>query len=272
MYFYRFHINDYAASTAHLSNEQDLAYRRCLDWYYSTEKPLPLDHDWLAKRLRVEATVLLEVLTDMFERTEDGYRNSRAEEELVGYHRLAERNKSNGAKRKTQSLASGDPVGSQSVPSGDPVATQSQPTGRQTSNRINSTSNQTEENTEARAPRARVVSVEKPDEIPEELWSAWMTIRKAKRAPITEAALGIIKEEAAKANWTLVAAIRECVSRGWQGFKAEWVAKASSLGATPPPLNKFAKPVSHMSNMPLGTLSCECEECVRYRAKRMAAV
>ena len=126
-----------------------------------------------------------------------------------------------------------------------------------------------DQRTTTRAGRSRSVSVERPDEIPDELWSAWMVIRKAKRAPITEAALGIIKEEAAKANWTLVAAIRECVSRGWQGFKAEWVAKASSLGATPPPLNKFAKPVTHMPNMPLGAPSCGCNDCVGYREKRM---
>lgn len=264
MYFYRFHINDYQAATAHLTNEQDLAYRRALDWYYSSEKPLPLDHEWLAKRLRVEAAVLLEVLVDMFDKTDEGYRNSRAEEELAGYHKIVDRNKSNGAKRKAQS-----------DPSGNPVASQSQPTGRQSSIRITTTSisNQTEQNTapqaEPRATRSRVLPVQRPDEVPEEIWSAWLTIRKAKRAPITEAALNMVREEAAKANWTFVAAIRECVARGWQGFKAEWVAKAATLGATPPPLNKFAKPVTHMPNMPLGAPSCGCNDCVGYREKRM---
>ena len=257
MYFYRFHINDYQAATAHLTNEQDLAYRRALDWYYSSEKPLPLDHEWLAKRLRVEAAVLLEVLVDMFEKTDEGYRNGRAEEELAGYHKIVDRNKSNGAKRKAQS-----------EPSGNPVASQSQPTGRQTSIQITTTSNQTEKNT-ARASRSRVVSVEKPAEIPEKIWEAWLTVRKAKRAPLTEAAFKIVKEEAAKANWTLEAAIRECVLRGWQGFKAEWVAKAASVGATQPPINKFAKPVTHMPNMPLGAPSCGCTDCVGYREKRM---
>lgn len=225
MYFYRFHINDYQAATAHLTNEQDLAYRRALDWYYSSEKPLPLDHEWLAKRLRVEAAVLLEVLVDMFERTDDGYRNSRAEEELAGYHKIVDRNKSNGAKRKAQS-----------DPSGNPVASQSQPTGRQSSIRITTTSisNQTEQNTapqaEPRATRSRVLPVQRPDEVPEEIWSAWLTIRKAKRAPLTEGAMEIIRQEAAKANYSLVAAIRECVARGWQGFKASWLTEERFAG------------------------------------------
>lgn len=116
---------------------------------------------------------------------------------------------------------------------------------------------------------ARVVSVERPEQIPETLWSGWLAIRKAKRAPLTEAALRMVRDEAAKANWTLEAALRECVLRGWQGFKAEWVAKAASVGATPPPLNKFAKPVTHMPNMPLGAPSCGCNDCVGYREKRM---
>ena len=225
MYFYRFHINDYQAATAHLTNEQDLAYRRALDWYYSSEKPLPLDHEWLAKRLRVEAAVLLEVLTDMFERTDEGYRNSRAEEELAGYHKIVDRNKSNGAKRKTQSQASGNPV-----------ASQSDATGRQTSIRVSTTSisNQTEENiapqAEPRATRSRVLPVQRPDEVPEEIWSAWLTIRKAKRAPLTEGAMEIIRQEAAKANYSLVAAIRECVARGWQGFKASWLTEERFAG------------------------------------------
>ena len=31
MHYYSFHINDYRAATAHLSNEEDLAYRRLIE-------------------------------------------------------------------------------------------------------------------------------------------------------------------------------------------------------------------------------------------------
>jgi hypothetical protein len=40
---------------------------------------------------------------------------------------------------------------------------------------------------------------------------------------MTVTALAGIKREADKANWDLNKAISECVSRGWIGFKAEWV-------------------------------------------------
>jgi len=280
MNYYAFHVGDYLSHTRHLSPIEDLAYRRMLDYYYLHERALNGRSTDVARLidLREHEAEVTAVLREFFEEVEGrGWVNKRAEEEIASYsnkRKLA----SEAGKRSASSRNKGGNGRSTDVePTLSDRSTDVQRKVNRTSTDVQLTNpitnpNPKEENTEARAPRARVVSVEKPEEIPEELWSAWMTIRKAKRAPITEAALDIIKEEAAKANWTLVAAIRECVSRGWQGFKAEWVAKASSLGATPPPMNKFAKPVSHMSNMPLGTLSCECEECVRYRAKRMAAV
>ena len=52
-----------------------------------------------------------------------------------------------------------------------------------------------------------------------------MQIRKAKKAPVTEAAIKGIEREARKAGWSLEKALIECCARGWAGFKAEWVNK-----------------------------------------------
>ncbi len=41
MNYYPFHLGDYAAHTKHLGLLEDLAYRRMIDLYYTTEKPLP---------------------------------------------------------------------------------------------------------------------------------------------------------------------------------------------------------------------------------------
>jgi hypothetical protein len=51
----------------------------------------------------------------------------------------------------------------------------------------------------------------------------WLTIRKAKRAPLTETAWDTIKAEALKANLSISDAIKVSVDRGWQGFKADWL-------------------------------------------------
>jgi hypothetical protein len=40
---------------------------------------------------------------------------------------------------------------------------------------------------------------------------------------MTATALKAIEAESTKAGWSLQDALKECISRGWQGFKADWV-------------------------------------------------
>lgn len=70
-----------------------------------------------------------------------------------------------------------------------------------------------------------------PDGVSAEIWQAFLKVRKAKRAPMSELALAGIRREADAAGWTLEQALQESVTRGWQAFKAEWVAgKAMPAG------------------------------------------
>jgi len=62
-----------------------------------------------------------------------------------------------------------------------------------------------------------------PDYVEQQVWDDFLSIRKAKKSPMTETALKGIEREAKKAGWSLNMAIAESVSRGWQSFKAEWV-------------------------------------------------
>lgn len=64
----------------------------------------------------------------------------------------------------------------------------------------------------------------KPDGIADSVWSDFQAIRKAKRAPLTATALDGIEREASKAGLSLQQALQTCCARGWQGFKADWVA------------------------------------------------
>lgn len=63
----------------------------------------------------------------------------------------------------------------------------------------------------------------KPDDVTQPVWDDFMHIRRAKKAPLTDTALQGIRNEAALAKWSLEQVLKECVMRGWQGFKAEWV-------------------------------------------------
>jgi hypothetical protein len=53
----------------------------------------------------------------------------------------------------------------------------------------------------------------------------FISIRKAKKSPLTETAVRGITREAAKVGYTLEQALTVCCERGWAGFKAEWIAK-----------------------------------------------
>ena len=87
MNYYPHHIGDYITATAHLSMIEDGAYRRLLDLYYSTEKPLPVDRKALYRLARARATEEQEainiVLEEFFEQDEDGWIHSRCDEEIA---------------------------------------------------------------------------------------------------------------------------------------------------------------------------------------------
>ena len=68
-----------------------------------------------------------------------------------------------------------------------------------------------------------------PTNVDEQVWSDFLALRKAKKAPMTVTALAGIKREADKANWSMDRAIKECVLRGWAGFNAEWVEEKKSF-------------------------------------------
>lgn len=50
----------------------------------------------------------------------------------------------------------------------------------------------------------------------------WVRVRRTKRAPVTETAVNAIRREAEKAGLTIEQAIRMCVEKNWQSFRADW--------------------------------------------------
>jgi uncharacterized protein YdaU (DUF1376 family) len=116
MHYYQFSIGDYRAATAHLSNEEDLAYRRLLDMYYDTEQKIPLDTQWVARRLRVDTKTVNAVLSDMFVKQEDGWFHARCQEVIECYHAMAEKNRANGKLGGRRKNPVGNPVGTDSEP------------------------------------------------------------------------------------------------------------------------------------------------------------
>lgn len=95
MYFYNFNVNDFNASTRHLSHVERALYRDLIDMYYSTEKPITTDLVKLERQLIVksddEKQALQNVLADFFVvkklkgDVEPCYHNARIDRELKNY-------------------------------------------------------------------------------------------------------------------------------------------------------------------------------------------
>lgn len=84
MHYYSFNIGDYQSHTSHLTDLEDLAYRRMLDWYYLHENPLPSDIQEIARqiRMRTHSDCIASVLSEFFEKTDSGWVHHRANKEL----------------------------------------------------------------------------------------------------------------------------------------------------------------------------------------------
>ena len=113
MIWYKFHLGDYITHTLHLSDAEDLAYRRLLDLYYMSEAPIPLDTVAVSRKIRLDLDITESVLGEFFERTENGYQNHRCDAEIAKYqHQVATNRtlgKRGGRPKKTESETESKP-------------------------------------------------------------------------------------------------------------------------------------------------------------------
>lgn len=95
MHYYNFNISDYESHCKHLTEMEDLAYRRMLDWCYLHEIPLPESVDEIAKKIlmRTHSESIANVLHEFFELTEDGWIQSRIAREIKAYYDKSEKAK-----------------------------------------------------------------------------------------------------------------------------------------------------------------------------------
>ena len=85
MHYYQFNIGDYQSHTSHLSEMEDLVYRRLLDWYYLHETPIPLDEAEVSRQIRMRSHTesIAIVLREYFVFTENGWIHHRANKEIA---------------------------------------------------------------------------------------------------------------------------------------------------------------------------------------------
>tara|TARA_R110002111_G_C5986432_1_gene371576 strand:- start:1845 stop:2558 length:714 start_codon:yes stop_codon:yes gene_type:complete len=139
MHYYQFNIKDYSFATIRMSLMEDLAFRRMLDLFYESEKPLPLEIKRIAKLIGMleYQEEIKDVLSDFWKETVDGWVNSRANDEIVKYQSKAESARTNGKKggrpktqeepKKTQLVNLANPEKSESKANHKPITNNHKP-------------------------------------------------------------------------------------------------------------------------------------------------
>ncbi|MEE1653754.1 helix-turn-helix domain-containing protein [Brachymonas sp. J145] len=72
------------------------------------------------------------------------------------------------------------------------------------------------------------VTLKKPDDVDEQIWTDWIALRKARKSPVTQTVVDMVRGEAVKAGIGLQEALAISCANGWQGFRASWVTKDSA--------------------------------------------
>lgn len=89
----------------------------------------------------------------------------------------------------------------------------------------------------ARAAAPAVDFSEWPSQPSDEVWADYVKHRKAKKAPLTQTAVNGIGREARKAwamGYSVDDFLTECMQRGWQGGKADWLEGSPQKGPVRP--------------------------------------
>ena len=229
MKHYPHHIGDFNGATRHLTRIERSVYRDLLDLYYDTEQPLNTDVALLCRRILAnsneESTAVKQVLKEFFTSAKLGWYHDRCEAVIYSYHQNTSQKALAGkasaeAKRLRKQQAMAGTNGQQPLKS---VATKPQ---RNSTNHKPITINH-----KLLSKDKTATSVASPDGVSQEVWLEFVAHRKKKNARVSKFVVTGIQKEADKAGWTLEAALAETVVRGWQSFKADWVADKPSSQA-----------------------------------------
>lgn len=169
MNFYPFHIGDYISHTSHLTDAEDLAYRRMIDLYYQTEKSFT-DITWVARKVKSTPEIVKTLLEEFFEFEDGAYRNKRADEEIAKY--LAKADSARKANLKRWGSESDKKTNLKSDVKSDAsrILTKNQEPRTKTS-------------------KEATTKIELPNWLPEKNWQEWLEYRRSSKKPMTELAM-----------------------------------------------------------------------------------
>ena len=214
MHYYPFNIGDYMSHTVHLDDIEDLAYRRMIDFCYLNEIGLPQSTEEIARliRMRSHCASIATVLREFFYQDADGtWRHVRIEKEIEQYKDKS--TKATKAARKRWDNGHADALQTQS----ECNAKQEPITNKQeTVNKKHITTS-----------RAAALDYSCWPSLPtDQTLQDWLTMRKRLKAPISQTVINNFATElnkSAASGYSVDHCLSECVTRGWRGFKFEWI-------------------------------------------------
>jgi uncharacterized protein YdaU (DUF1376 family) len=105
MNWYKFDPVEHNAAVAHLGLADDLCYRRLMDVYYLSEKPLVQDVGVLAGHIQMESEIVAGVLEEFFKLTDRGWEHERIQKDIdarLHRRRVNQRSGKMGGRPRTQ--------------------------------------------------------------------------------------------------------------------------------------------------------------------------
>jgi uncharacterized protein YdaU (DUF1376 family) len=210
MNFYPFHIGDYLSHTSHLTDEEDLAYRRMIDLYYQTEEPFK-DTAKLARKVRSSFEIVGSLLHEFFVQENGAWHNKRADVEIAKYKAMKDGGRKGAALRWHK--------GSDSLPNTPPNHSPMQTKNQEplTKNHIKTT--------------PKVVT---PKGVSDDLWNDFLIYRKRLKAPITDRVLARLVKEAELAKMPLSEVLETIMFKGWRSFEASWAIQTAQKASEMP--------------------------------------
>ena len=211
MRHYAFNVGDYAAATVHLSDAEDLAYRRLLDAYYARELPLPADVDACCRLARASSAASRKavetVLREFFVLEADGWHQARCDAEIARFSEKSEKARRSADARWTGSERNANAYANALPPQCEGNATHDP---RPTTHKTPTPKDQ-----------GPVAAAPLPGWLPTDAWEAFLEARVAMKARPTERAKGLLLGELGKLvsqGQDPRAVLEQSVARGWRGL------------------------------------------------------
>ena len=214
MHYYQFNIGDYASHTAHLDPLEDIAYRRMLDYCYLNECGLPETVQDIARviRMRTHCDCIAIVLQEYFHLHTDGtWRNKRVEDEITAFKGKSAKASEAARKRWGNADANALPTHSERNANHKPLTINHKPVT----------------NKDKTPSRAAALDYSCWPSLPtDQTLQDWLTMRKRLKASVSQTVINNFATElnkSAASGYSVDHCLSECVTRGWRGFKFEWI-------------------------------------------------